>query len=99
MGKLRRPYSRKVIEPIERPPTITWTLRPTFGFQQHRVHVDRGNHTRRFRLDRLRPPDLEPILGHSRVQREVLRLERSDSQPLLFENPAQRRDQNAFADR
>jgi hypothetical protein len=69
------------------------------GLQQDRVHVDRGDDPGGLGLDGLRAPDLAPVRGNERVQCHVLRLERRHVQARLPEVPAERRRDDALADR
>jgi hypothetical protein len=71
----------------------------TFRFKQYRVHLDRRCDPCCLSLDNLSPAHFVASRRDEGVERHVLRFERRDSQSLLFENPAQRRDQNALSNR
>ncbi|GIW07947.1 MAG: hypothetical protein KatS3mg060_2752 [Dehalococcoidia bacterium] len=71
----------------------------SFGFQQDWIHVDGGLDARCCRLLRLSAANLATVHGNRRVERHILRLERSDPQPILPEDPAERGDQRTLADR
>ena len=69
-----------------------------FRFQQYRVHFDPGFDAGGRRLDGLGPADFAAVRGNIGIVGHILRLEGGNAKPVLAENAAQSRRQNAFAD-
>ena len=66
------------------------------GLQKHRVHFHDGIYTGRFRLGHRRASHFPAGTSHIRIQRHILRLERSRQIPILRENPAKSRTQDTL---
>ena len=66
------------------------------GLQQYGVHRDFRRYAGRFGLHDLGAPHFGTIGGDRRVQRHVLRLERRNAQPVLGEDAAQARCEQAL---
>ena len=67
------------------------------GLEQDGIHPHRGLHAGRLRLHHLGPPHLQSLPGDETVQRHILALEGSHRVPVLPEDTAQPRRQNALS--
>ena len=65
-------------------------------FQKHRIHFDAGQGPGRLRLRHRRAAHLAAVLRHIGIERHILRFEWRDAFPVLLQNPAKSRRQNAF---
>lgn len=66
--------------------------------QQQRIHIRMTGNTGSFRLNGLRPADLQSLGSGIRIQSHILGLERCRMISVLLQYATERRSQNTFPD-